>query len=175
MSVANNINIAKVCVSLTIRAIEQGLEKDLLLPRKLYCSYQVVNDINSDNPSSADLTLMSNQLYSMCGGYAFEAQRILNLGGGGIVATTPAGGGLTPYPIAVSLVGGQIVGMTIKAVVQSDWYGLSGFSFCFINQNQLSLGTNFTYNSVNGVFDLSLYSYTPQVGDIFSVQAFKSV
>ena len=114
-------------------------------------------------------------LYALCGGYAFEAQRILNLGGGGIVATTAGTAGLTPYPISVVLVGGQISGMTIQAVIPSDWYGLSGFAFCFINQNQLALGSEFTYNSVNGVFSFALYSYTPQPGDKFSVQAFKTV
>lgn len=174
-TIANNLNIAKTCVSLTIKAIEQGLEKDLNYPRKLYIAYQAIQDINTDNPSDTTLTGTNDFLYALCGGYAFEAQRILNLGGGGIVATTAGTAGITPYPIAVSLVGGQIVGNTIKAVIQSDWYGLSGFSFCFINQNQLALGTNFTYNIVTGIFDFSLYSYVPQPGDIFTCQAFKTV
>lgn len=175
MSVSNNINIAKVCVSLTIKAIEQGLEKDLLLPRKLDISQKVVNDINTDDPTNADLTLISNQLYAMCGGYAFDAQRILNLGGTGIVGTTTSNTGLTPYTIGLTLAAGNISGTTIKSITQSDWYGLSNFVYCFINQGQLTINVQFTYNSVTGIFDFALYPYTPQVGDVFTCSAFKTV
>jgi hypothetical protein len=36
-------------------------------------------------------------------GQAFQAQNIPNLGGGGIVATTRRGKGVSPYPIYLSL------------------------------------------------------------------------
>lgn len=175
MTTANTLNIAKVCVSLTIQAIAQGRELDLNLPRKIYCTYQSLNDVYTDNPNDSTLTATSNFLFSICGGYAFEAERILNLGGGGIVATTAGNPGITPYPIYITLASGNISGTTIKALIQSDWYGLSGFAFSFINNNQFALNTNFTYNTLTGIFDFALTPYTPQVGDIFTVQAFKAV
>jgi hypothetical protein len=171
----NTINIAKVCIYLTQRAIALGEEKDTLLPGKIFSVMNAVKAYNDGDPNNGYLTQMANYLYSICGGYAFQAQNILNLGGGGIVATSPNGNGLTPYPIALVLASGNISGTTIKAINQSDWYGLSGFSFCFINQGELTMGVQFTYNSATGIFDFGLYPYTPQVGDVFSCQAFKSV
>jgi hypothetical protein len=172
MSIANTLNIAKVCVSLTIQAIEQGLEKDLLLPLKIDISQQVVNDINTDDSSNADLTAMSNQLFAMCGGYAFEAQRVLNLGGGGIVATTPAGSGLTPFPISHVVTVGESGSMTISSTA---WVGLEDINQVVINQSVFQVGYQFTFNPLSGVFDFSLTGYTLQTGDIITSFGFMPV
>lgn len=172
MSVANNINIAKTCVSLTIKAIEQGLEKDLNYPRKLYCTYQTVNDINTDDSSNTGLTRASNYLYAICGGYAFEAQRILNLGGGGIVATTAGNTGLTPYPITHVVTSGEANSMTLTS---SDWIGLQDVNQVVINQSVFQYGVHFTFNSLIGQFSFALSSYTLQIGDVVSSFGFKPV
>lgn len=173
MSVSNNINIAKVCVSLTIRAIEQGLEKDLLLPRKLDISQKVVNDINTDDPTNADLPLISNQLYAMCGGYAFEAQRVLNLGGAGIVGTTTSNTGLSPYPIGHTITVAESNSSTLQ---NSEWIGLTDLNTtATINNNQFTYGVNYTFSTITGTFDFSLSGYLFQTGDVFATGGFMPV
>ena len=165
MSVANNVNIAKVCVSLTLKAIEQGLEKDLRLARKIDISQRVVNDINTDDSSNEDLPLLSNQLYAMCGGYAFEAENILGLGGGGIVATTAGNTGLTPFPISYTVTlaeNGQ------SYIQNSDWIGLQDINMVVIGQNVFQYGSQFTFNPINGKFDFSIYPYYVQTGDVMT-------
>lgn len=172
MSVANNVNIAKVCVSLTIKAIARGLEKDLNYPRKLYIAYQVVNDINTDDSTDADLPAGSNYLYSLCGGYAFEAQDILNLGGGGIVATSAGNTGLTPYPISRIITAGEAGLMTLT---DSNWIGLEDINQVVINQSVYQYGVGFTFNSLIGRFDFTLSSYTLQEGDVLTSFGFMPV
>lgn len=172
MSVSNNVNIAKVCVSLTIKAVAQGLEKDLKYPRKLYCTYQVVNDINTDDSSNSSLPKISNYLYALSGGYAFQAQNILNLGGGGIVATTPAGGGLTPFPISHVVTVGESGSMTLSS---TDWVGLQDINQVTINQNVFQIGVQFTFSPLSGLFNFSLTGYTLQTNDIMTSFGFKPV
>lgn len=165
MSVSNNVNIAKVCVSLTIKAIEQGLEKDLRLARKIDISQRVVNDINTDDSSDADLPLLSNQLYAMCGGYAFEAENVLGLGGGGIVATTAGNTGLTPFPISYTVTlaeNGQ------SYIQNSDWIGLQDINMVVIGQNVFQYGSQFTFNPINGTFSFAIYPYYVQTGDVMT-------
>jgi len=91
MSTSNTLNIAKVCVSLTIQAIEQGLEDDLNFPRKLYCAYQTISDINTDDPTDETLDITGNQLYAMCGGYAFSAENLINGSSGGVIVNPSTG------------------------------------------------------------------------------------
>ena len=165
MSVANTLNVAKVCVSLTLKAIEQGLEKDLRLARKIDISQRVVNDINTDDSSNEDLPLLSNQLYAMCGGYAFEAENVLGLGGGGIVATTAGNTGLTPFPISYTVTlaeNGQ------SYIQNSAWIGLQDINMVVIGQNVFQYGSQFTFNPINGKFDFSIYPYYVQTGDVMT-------
>ena len=165
MSVSNNINIAKVCVSLTLQAIANGTEKDLRLARKIDISQKVVNDINTDDSTNADLPLISNQLFAMCGGYAFEAERVLGLGGGGIVATTAGNTGLTPFPISYTVTlaeNGQ------SYLQNSAWVGLQDINMVVIGQNVFQYGSQFTFNPVNGTFNFAIYPYYVQTGDVMT-------
>lgn len=126
--------------------------------------------------SLSGLTGVNNYVYSLIGAKLQLANQVLANGSGGVVPTPSGGGGAyNPYPIYITLVSGNISGTTIKALTQPDWYGLSGFAYAFINNNQFALDTNFTYNILTGIFDFALTPYTPQVGDIFTVQAFKAV
>ena len=164
-TIANNLNIAKVCVSLTIKAIEQGLEKDLNYPRKLYIAYQSIQDINTDNSSDSTLTNTNDFLYALCGGYAFQAENILGLGGGGIVATTAGNTGLTPFPISYTVTlaeNGQ------SYIQNSDWIGLQDINMVVIGQNVFQYGSQFTFNPINGKFDFSIYPYYVQTGDVMT-------
>lgn len=79
------IQIAKICVPLTCKAIATGAEKDKRLPRKLYIGWNVVSDIYNDTPNSTDLPLMANYLFSMCQGYAFQAEGYIGTGGGTVI------------------------------------------------------------------------------------------
>lgn len=171
MSVANNLNIAKVCVSLTIKAIEQGLEKDLNYPRKLYIAYQAIQDINTDNPSDTTLTGTNDFLYALCGGYAFQAQNILNLGGGGVVPTQPSSGGLSPYPIGVTISVGQ---SGVSTLQDSNWVGLVDLTLtAVINNTVFTYGSDYTFSTLTGTFNFSLSGYVFQTGDKFTTLAFK--
>jgi hypothetical protein len=171
MSIANNLNIAKVCVSLTIKAIEQGLEQDLNYPRKLYIAYQAINDINTDNSSDSTLTATNDFLFALCGGYAFQAQDILNLGGGGVVPTQPSSGGLSPYPIGVTVSVGQSGVSTLQS---SDWVGLVDINLtAVINNGVFTYGSDYTFNTLTGTFSFALCGYVFQTGDKFSTYAFK--
>jgi hypothetical protein len=91
MSVSTTIDIAKVTVSLAIKAISLQQESDLNLPRKIYVAQQVLSDLYTEDPTNVDLALLSNYTTAICAGYAFEAQNLLNTGGGGIIINPSTG------------------------------------------------------------------------------------
>jgi hypothetical protein len=107
MSVANTINISKVCIPLAIRDIAKQKEQDTDYPRKLYIAYQALNDLNTDNPSSADVTLLNDYTFALCGGYYFEAENLLSLGQSGIIVNPSTGVG-TLNTIYVQFVVGDV-------------------------------------------------------------------
>ena len=91
MSVANTINIAKVCIPLAVRDIAKQLEQDRDYPRKLYIAYQTLDDLNTDDPTNADVTLLNDYTFALCGGYYFEAESLLSLGQSGIIVNPSTG------------------------------------------------------------------------------------
>lgn len=91
MSASSTLDISKVCVSLTTKAIALGLESDFLLPRKIYIASQVLNDLVEQDPTNEDITLISNYTTAICAGYAFEAENLVNGGGGGIIINPSTG------------------------------------------------------------------------------------
>lgn len=91
MSASSNINIAKVCIPLVIRDISLQLEEDLLLPRKIYIAYNSLLDLYTDDPTNSDIDLLSSYLFSICGGYYFEAENIINMGSGGQIVNPTTG------------------------------------------------------------------------------------
>jgi hypothetical protein len=165
MTTANIISIAKICVSLTLKAVVQGVEDDYLLPRKIYCTYQSVSDLYNDSPSDASMTKIANYLYAICGGYGFAAQAILGTGGGGIIVNPSTSSSYTPVPISVTISAGQ---SGVKTIQSNSWIGLQYVNYVVINQNYFQIGSQFTFNSVTGTFDFSLYNYTLQTNDVMT-------
>ena len=164
------INIAKACIPLVIRDIEKGIEKDLLLPRKLYCSYNATQDAIALDPTDIKSV---NYLYSLCGGYAFEAEN--KMGAGGIIVNPSTGGTnsrLTPFPINVTISSGEAG----SSILQSNsWKGLQDVNTVVINQSILQKDAQFQFNSVTGSFDFTLYGYILQVNDVVSSFGFMPV
>jgi len=91
MTTANVINIAKVCIPLALKDITNQANGDKRYPRELYIAYNTLNDLYTDNPSSTDVTSLTDYVYTLCGGYYFQAQNLLSLGQSGIIVNPSTG------------------------------------------------------------------------------------
>lgn len=91
MAASETLDIAKVTNPIINRATFIGANSDLNLVRKLYVAYQVLGDLVSEDPTSEDLDLINAYTFSLCGGYAFEAENLLNQGGSGIIINPSTG------------------------------------------------------------------------------------
>ena len=91
MSVSNIIQIAQVTIPLVIRDIDLQLETDKLLPSKIYMAYQALNDLYTQDPNNTNVTFLSNYVFTLCGGYYFEAENIISVGGGGTLVNPSTG------------------------------------------------------------------------------------
>lgn len=123
-----------------------------------------------------DTTGIDGYVYALIGAKLQQAYEVYSSGSGGVVPS-PSGGGIvgyTPYPINITVDVSQTGGMTLSALVPSDWVGLLLFTECTINQSVYQLNSGFTYNVVTGQFNFSLSSYYPQPGDKFTCNAFKA-
>lgn len=113
---------------------------------------------------------VANNVYVLCGATLQESKEVLSSGSGGIVVPPSiGGGGLTPFPINVTISSGQ---SGVSTLQDSDWIGLEDIVQITINQSVYQLGTGFTFNSVSGTFDLSLSGYILQEGDKFTSLGF---
>jgi len=74
MTTSDVIEIAKVTVSVVIKAIEQGQENDLELPNKISIEANALEWVNTTGYTGIDINGFTNYVYGMCGGYAFEAE-----------------------------------------------------------------------------------------------------
>jgi hypothetical protein len=92
---ADVIEIAKVTVSVVIKAIEQGQENDLQLPNKIRIEADALDWVNTNNYTGINLAGFTDYVYGMCGGYAFEAEALLGTAG---VVINPSSGGNGRYP-----------------------------------------------------------------------------
>lgn len=164
------LDIANICISLVIQAIEKGVEQDIHLPRKILMCSQSLNDYYTDDPTNEDIPLTSNFLWAICGGYAFEAQNLYGGSGGIVVPPSSGGGGLTPYPINVTISAGQ---SGVSTLQNSDWVGLEDINQVVINQSVYQSGTGFTFNSITGQFSFALSGYILQTGDVVTALGFK--
>jgi hypothetical protein len=92
------IEIAKISVSLAIKAIENQQENDLSLPKKLSTEAYLLEWSYINNYSGIDLDGFTNYVYGMCGGYAYQAEGMIGTGG---IVIDPAtgGGGRNPIPL----------------------------------------------------------------------------
>lgn len=172
MTVATTIDIAKICIYLVNKAIALGQEKDTQLANKIYVIMKAVQDYNDGDPTNAYLTQTSNYLYAFCGGYAFQAEGILGTTGGVVVPPSSGGGALTPFPITHIV---TLAESGVSTLQDSDWIGLQDINQVIINQSILQYGTQFTFNTITGTFDFSLYNYTLQTGDVVSSFGFMPV
>ena len=96
-STADVIEIAKVSVSLVIKAIENQQENDLSLPKKLSTESYLLECAYSNNYTGIDINGFTNYVYGMCGGYAYQAEGLI--GTGGIVVNPASGGAIAPIPL----------------------------------------------------------------------------
>jgi hypothetical protein len=91
MAASETLDIAKVSLSLIDRDSYLNLNSDTQLGRKLYFAYKALGDLVTDDPTSEDLDIINNLTFSLCGGYAFEAEALLNQGGSGIIINPSTG------------------------------------------------------------------------------------
>lgn len=96
-STADVIEIAKVSISLIIKAIENQQENDLNLPKKLSTEAYLLEWANSNSYTGININGFTNYVYGMCGGYAYEAEGLI--GTGGIVINPASGGALVLIPL----------------------------------------------------------------------------
>lgn len=89
------IDIAKVTVSVVVKAIEQGQENDLELPNKIRIEADALQWVNTNNYTEINLQGFTDYVYGMCGGYAFEAEALMGVAG---VVINPSSGGDGRYP-----------------------------------------------------------------------------
>lgn len=96
-STADVIEIAKISVSLAIKAIENQQENDLNLPKKLSTEGYLLQWVYSNGYTGIDIKGFTDYVYGMCGGYAYEAEGLI--GTGGIVINPASGGARVPIPL----------------------------------------------------------------------------
>ncbi len=103
------IDIAKLSQPLSANYIRKrglyggGIDKKL--PRLLYMVRKTVEHRFDQDPDDTTLPATSNYLYALCAPFNLEAQRILNIGGGGSVSpVTPGSGDDEIYPIRITAV-----------------------------------------------------------------------
>ena len=96
-STADVIEIAKVSISLIIKAIENQQENDLNLPKKLSTEVYLLQWVYSNSYTGININGFTNYVYGMCGGYVYEAEGLI--GTGGIVVNPASGGALVPIPL----------------------------------------------------------------------------
>lgn len=92
---AEVIDIARVTVSVVVKAIEQGQENDLELPNKIRIEANALEWVNTNNYTGINLNGFTDYVYGMCGGYAFEAEALMGAAG---VVVIPSSGGNGRYP-----------------------------------------------------------------------------
>lgn len=103
------IDIAKLSQPLAANYIRKrglyGGGIDRKLPRLLYMVRKTVEHRFDQEPDDDTLPHTSNYLYALCAPFNLEAQRILNIGGGGSISpVTPGSGDDEIYPIRITAV-----------------------------------------------------------------------
>jgi hypothetical protein len=96
-STADVIEIAKISVSLVIKAIENKQENDLSLPKKLSTEVYLLQWVYSNGYTGININGFTDYVYGMCGGYAYQAEGLI--GTGGIVINPASGGARAPIPL----------------------------------------------------------------------------
>jgi hypothetical protein len=95
MTTSEVIDIAKVTVSVVIKAIEQGKENDIHLPNKISMEVNILEWVNTTGYTGINLNGFTDYVYGMCGGYVYEAEALLGIAG---VVVNPSSGGNGRFP-----------------------------------------------------------------------------
>jgi len=164
--------IANICISLVVQAIAKGAEKDIDLPRKILMCTQSVEDYNEEDPTNQYLTSVSNFLYAICGGYAFQAESLYG-GTGGLLPSISSGSVfLAPYNIIHTVTAGEAGSSTLS---NPSWILLQNMSDVVINNSTYQYNTDFVFNTSSGQFNFSPSGYILQEGDLVTALAFEQV
>jgi hypothetical protein len=121
---ADVIEIAKISVSLVVKAIENNQENDLQLPKKISTEVYLLQWAYSNNYTGIDLDAFTDYVYGMCGGYAYEAEGLI--GTGGIVVNPASGGAFTPLALGKYASTGATSITFSEAINKSILYGSRG-------------------------------------------------
>lgn len=125
------------------------------------------------NQSLTGLQGVANNVYALIGGKLQLANQILSSGSSGIVVNPSSGSGsLTPVSISHAI---TVAESGVMTLTNTAWKGLQGVNFVIINQSILQAGSQFTFNSVTGTFDFSLYNYILQTNDVVTSSGFMPV
>lgn len=146
-TVSEIIEIAQVSQYLSANAIRRGglysSGIDKRLPRLLYMVRKTVELRYEQDSSDDTLPKTSSYLYALCGKFSLEAQRLLNIGGGGSVSPiTPSTTDDDIYPIRItaddldedgnynnpSIVGDNLI-VFANDVNQKWWVAGEGFEY----------------------------------------------
>jgi len=123
-STADVIEIAKISVSLVVKAIENNQENDLQLPKKISTEVYLLQWAYSNNYTGIDIDAFTDYVYGMCGGYAYEAEGLI--GTGGIVINPASGGAFTPLALGKYANTGATSITFSEAINKSILYGSRG-------------------------------------------------
>lgn len=147
-------------------SLDNGRDLVLLIESDIL-QYGIDNNLNN-------VLGVSGDVYRLCGAKLQEANNILVSGSGGIVVPPSGSGnaGLTPFPINVTISSGE-AGVSI--LQSSAWIGLQDVNSVVINQSILQKDVQFTFNSITGAFNFSLYGYILQTNDQVSSFGFMPV
>ena len=139
-STADVIEIAKISVSLVVKAIENNQENDLQLPKKISTEVYLLQWAYSNNYTGIDIDAFTDYVYGMCGGYAYEAEGLI--GTGGIVINPASGGAFAPLAL------GKYASTGATSIT---------FSEAIKHNNITNNNTNSTINSHNKTFNLQVF------------------
>ena len=121
---ADVIEIAKISVSLVVRAIENNQENDLQLPKKISTEAYLLEWAYSNSYTVININAFTDYVYGMCGGYAYEAEGLI--GTGGIVVNPASGGAFAPLPLGKYASTGTTSITFSEAINKSLLYGSRG-------------------------------------------------
>ena len=124
LSVQNVINVAKVSVSLVIKAIDLNQENDIYLPKKISVESSILEWVYNNNYNGINLQGFAEYVYAMCGGYAFQAEALLGIGG---VVVNPSTGTIRiPIQLGAFAVAGSTTIVFTDAINKTLLYASRG-------------------------------------------------
>ena len=178
---ARTLEIAPVCGYLASRDVQKGLafNGEFLDPRTpilIYYVYKVLNLIYTQDSTYSGVVAVGNYLYALCSPWYFEAEAIVDGGGGGqIPGITP--GGTTVNALDFEVTASSIIptgGTTLLLDGTNDnpdWRGIAivNLSRDGIWQNTTNLGLGYSYYSWNSYSGLLTISGAATAGELIRI------